>query len=122
MRYVTILPLISRDELTHSSPDFPYSIDQALGGTSLSSSIRNKCMRSLYKMCARHTLFPTSLRITLCDDPTNVVLFRGGFGDVSKRIYEGRDVAVKTLRTYSTSDFQTIIRVRSSGTGFYANH
>ena len=78
-------------------------------------------MRSLYKICARHTLFPTSLRITLCDDPTDVVLFRGGFGDVSKRIYEGREVAVKMLRAYSNRDLQTMIRVRYSDTGSYAN-
>ena len=107
---------------TYSFLNFLYPIDQALDGTSLSPSIRNKCMRSLYKMCARHTLIPTSLRITLCDDPTNIVLFRGGFGDVSKRIYEEQEVAVKTLRTYSTSDLQTIIRVRFSDTGSYANY
>ena len=119
MRYIRKLQLILRDELTYPSL---YSIDQALDDIDLSPSIRNKYMRSLYKMCARHTLFPTSLRITLRDDPTEVVLFRGGFGDVSKRIYQGREVAVKTLRTYSNSDLQTIIRVRSSNTGSHANH
>ena len=119
MRCVTTLLLILRDESTYPSL---YSIDQVLDSMSLSPRIREKCMRSLYKMCARHTLFPTSLRIMLCDDPTDVVLFRGGFGDVSKRIYKEREVAVKTLRTYSTSDLQTIIRVRFSGTSSYANH
>ena len=41
---------------------------------------------------------------------------------MSKRIYEEQEVAVKTLRTYSTSDLQTIIRVRFSDTGSYANY
>ena len=65
----------------------------------------------LYRTCARHTLLPRSLRIVLCDNPDNVVLYHGGFGDVSKRKYQGREVAVKRLRIYDTSDLQKVIRV-----------
>jgi len=84
---------------------------QALNGLDLASHIRKKCVRMLYKACARHALFPRSLRIELCDNPTNLVLFHGGFGDVSKREYQGREVAVKRLRIYATSDLKKIIRV-----------
>ena len=38
-------------------------------------------------------------------------LFRGGHADVWKGECCGRDVAVKVIRTYSTSDLQKIIRV-----------
>ena len=69
-------------------------------------------MELLYDMCACNALFPTSLRIELCDDPTNVTLYRGGFGDVSKRNHRGQEVAVKILRTHITSDLQTVICVR----------
>ena len=65
----------------------------------------------LYRTCARHTLLPRSLRIELCDNPDNVVLYHGGFGDVSKCKYQGREVAVKRLRIYDTSDLQKVIRV-----------
>jgi len=68
-------------------------------------------VRVLYRTCARNTLFPRSLMIELCDNPGNVVLYRGGFGDVSKREYQGREVAVKRLRIYDTSDLQKVIRV-----------
>ena len=68
-------------------------------------------MRILYRTCARHTLLPRSLKIELCDNPDNVVLYRGGFGDISKRKYQGREVAVKRLRIYDTSDLQKVIRV-----------
>lgn len=68
-------------------------------------------MKMLYKACAHHTLFPRSLRIELCDDPDSLVLFHGGFGDVSKREYQGREVAVKKLRIYDTSDLEKVIRV-----------
>lgn len=68
-------------------------------------------MKSLRKMCARHTLVPKSLKIEWHDDPTGVLLYRGGFGDVWKRSYQGQEVAVKVLRTYATSDLKKIARV-----------
>ena len=68
-------------------------------------------MKSLYKMCAGRTLLPSSLQIKLCDYPTGVALYRGGFGDVWKHKHEGREVAVKVLRTYANSDLRKITRV-----------
>ena len=62
-------------------------------------------------MCALHTLVPTSLRIELSGNPTEV-LHSGGYGDVSKRDYQGQEVAVKKLRIRSPHDLQKIIRVR----------
>jgi len=87
------------------------SFVQALTGFNLASHVRKKCVKMLYRTCALHTLFPRSLRIELCDDPTSRILYRGGFGDVSKCEYQGREVAVKRLRIYATSDLQKIIRV-----------
>lgn len=63
-------------------------------------------------MCAHYALFPSSLRIELCDNTTDVVLYHGEFGDVSKRNYEGRKVAVKTLKTRTANDLQATIHVR----------
>lgn len=65
----------------------------------------------LYEACARHVLFPAALRIELCDDPDGVVIYHGGYGDVLKHEYQGREVAVKRLRIHATSDLQKIIRV-----------
>jgi len=86
-------------------------MDEVLNGLTLTSRIRKKCVRMLYKTCARHALFPRSLKIELCDNPTNLVLYHGGFGDVSKREYQGREVAVKRLRIYDTADLQKVIRM-----------
>ena len=44
-------------------------------------------------------------------DRTSVALYRGGFGDVWKGEYRGRDVAVKVIRTYSDSDLEKMIGV-----------
>lgn len=88
-----------------------HSTNQVLDTIHLSSDTRKKYIELLYKICAHHARFPTSLRVELCDNPTEVVLYRGGFGDVSKREYHGREVAVKTLRIYTTSDLQIAIRV-----------
>jgi len=106
------------DEARHHTLYFQVMVDlivrsffQALNGFDLAPHIRKKCMKILYRMCARHALFPSSLRVELCDNPDNIVLYHGGFGDVSKREYQGREVAVKRLRIYATSDLKKIIRV-----------
>ena len=68
-------------------------------------------MKLLRKMCARHTLVTASLGVGLCGGPPGVLVYRGGFWDVSKREYQGQAVAVKVLRTYATSNLQNTIRV-----------
>ena len=68
-------------------------------------------MKYLYRMCARHALLPASLKIEHYDSLPGVLLYRGGFGDVWKREYRGREVAVKVLRIYATSDLPEITRV-----------
>ena len=68
-------------------------------------------MRSLYKTCAGHNLLPRSLHFELGEDPIGVVLYSGGFGDVWKREYDGRDVAVKVLRPHYDIGSRDIIHV-----------
>lgn len=70
-------------------------------------------MKSLYKTCARHSLLPGSLQIGLCYDPAGVPHCRGGYADVWKGEHHGLEVAVKVLRTYTTSDLEKITRVSS---------
>jgi len=77
----------------------------------LTPRIRGKCMSSLYKMCARHSLLPRSLQIGLCYDPAGIPHCRGGFADVWKGEHRGLEVAVKVLRTYTNSDLEMVARV-----------
>lgn len=49
-------------------------------------------------VCADRTLLPRSLHFELPENLTGVVLYRGGFADVSKCEVHGREVAIKTLR------------------------
>ena len=65
----------------------------------------------MYRLCGRHVLLPTTLRIPVCYDRTGDALYRGGFADVWKGEHCGREVAVKVLRTYSNSDLRKIIGV-----------
>ena len=67
-------------------------------------------------MCSGCILLPRSLQIELCDNPTGPVVYRGGYGEVSKREYEGQEVAVKVLKTYADSDLQKIARVSRGDT------
>ena len=70
-----------------------------------------KCLRPLYRICGRQALLPNSLAIPLCYDPTENPLFHGGFGDVWKGRYNGRDVAAKVLRVYLGDDRRRVRRV-----------
>ena len=69
------------------------------------------CLRYLSRICGRHTLLPKALKIPLTVDRTDTPWYRGGFADVWKAEHCGRDVAVKVLRVYSSSDFQKITGV-----------
>jgi len=51
------------------------------------------------------------MKVTVWYDPTDAALYRGGFADVWKGMYCGREVAVKVIRTYANSDLQKIIGV-----------
>ena len=69
------------------------------------------CFGVLCRICGSQALLPRSLQIPLCYNRLDTPLYRGGFADVWKGEYQGRPVAVKALRVYSTSDFAKITRV-----------
>jgi len=52
-----------------------------------------------------------SLQIPLCYNRSDIPQYRGGYADVWKGEHQGRPVAAKVLRVYSTSDFDKIRRV-----------
>ena len=84
---------------------------QALDIPELSPQIQRKCIRLLRKMCGRHALLPRTLKIPISYDQTSTALYRGRYADVWKGEHNGRDVAVKVIRTYSDNDLQKIVGV-----------
>jgi len=73
--------------------------------------LRRKCLSTLRRICSRHALLPKSAQIPLCYDRSGAPLYRGGYADVWKGEHQGRHVAVKVLRVYSTDDFVKITSV-----------
>ena len=73
----------------------------------------NKCLDTLRKVCGCQGLLPGSVQIPLCYNRLDAPLYRGGYADVWKGQYDGRDVAVKVLSVDSTSDFKKITSVGS---------
>ena len=65
----------------------------------------------MYRICGRQALLPRSLKIPLCYDPKVTPLYHGGFADVWKCQYDGREVVAKVLRVYLRDDFRKITRV-----------
>ena len=78
-------------------------VHQALGCCDFEPRIRRKCVKSLYMMCAGHTLLPGSLNFELPGNTMGDVRYRGGFADVLRRDGHGKDVAVKVLRAHGLS-------------------
>ena len=97
------------DSLTSTQTFNP--LDQALDFHNLSELWLRRCLSTLCKICGRQALLPRSLQIPLCYDRSGVPRYRGGYADVWVGDHRGRQVAVKVLRVYSTSDFDEITRV-----------
>ena len=77
----------------------------------LPSWLRKLCLKALCKICGHQALLPHSMQIPLsCDDLGSPQCY-GGFSEVRKGRYQGREVAVKALTVYQTSDFDKIRRV-----------
>ena len=81
------------------------------GFPDLSPRFRRKCLSTLCKICGRQSLPPSSLQIPVCYNRSDIALYSGGFADVWMGDHQGRKVAVKVLRVYSTSDFEKITSV-----------
>ena len=88
-----------------------YPVGQALDGLYLASSVRNRCVKSLYKTCADRCILPRSLQIEPSYNPADVPHSRGGFADVWKGQYRKREVGVKVLRIHTSSDLEKVIHV-----------
>ena len=68
-------------------------------------------MRSAYTICGRDSLIPESLKLPTCYNRSEIPQSSGGFADVWKGSYKGKDVAAKVLRVYATSNFEEITKV-----------
>jgi len=92
---------------------FKTSADQTFDLPDFPPWLRRKCLISLRRLCARNALLPRSLQIPLFYDRLDTPLYSGGYADVWKGEHQGRHVAVKVLRVYSTSDFHRLTSVGS---------
>jgi len=59
-------------------------------------------------------MIPTSMHIPNCSGGTGEVKYDGGFASVLQGTYEGRQVAIKVVRVYVTSDLDAIRSVSVS--------
>jgi hypothetical protein len=69
-------------------------------------------MRAMPKLCAAHGMLPSSYILT---DGLEVIGDKaykfGGFADIWKGRFEGRNVAIKALRVYATNNLGKIKKV-----------
>ena len=93
--------------------NFHFPIDQALDLPDLLPRLRKRCLRVLCRICGRRALLPRSLQIPLTYDRLGTPQYRGGYADVWKVEHQGRHVAAKVLRVYSTTDLSKVTTVGS---------
>jgi len=77
----------------------------------LAPQIRRRFLHAVYRICDYQALVPQSLEIPLCYDPSEQPVCYGGFADVWKGKYRGREVAAKVPRVHMKSDLERIRRV-----------
>lgn len=75
--------------------------------------LRRKCLTYLYRICGHHRLLPSAYRLTATLQKGETPVGSGGFAEVWKGFYNGRQVAIKILRVYETSDIEEVGKVRS---------
>ena len=112
----TVFPNKDERDIVHSlhrddAQAFIDVTDEALDKLDPPPQIRKKCLKSLHKICGRHAILPKSLHIPPCYDRQGIPLYQGGFADVWKGEHQGREVAVKVLRVYKTSDLEKVTGV-----------
>ena len=76
----------------------------------MSDRERRKLFNTLCKTCSRNRVIPKSMHIPDCSKGSVGVEW-GGYANVSQSTCEGRQVAVKVVRVYVTSDLNAILSV-----------
>lgn len=93
--------------LGSDAQSFVDAMDKALD--KLPPWLQKKCLDVLREVCGRKTLLPNSIRLPICYNRSDNPLYRGRHSDVWTIEHQGRYVAVKELRIYSTSDSEKMI-------------
>jgi len=76
----------------------------------MSDRERVKLFNKFCKTCSRYRVIPKSMHIPDCSEGSAEVT-SGGHADISQGIYEGRRVAIKVVRVYTTSDLDVVLSV-----------
>jgi len=84
----------------------------------MSDRERLKLLNRLCKTCSQYRIIPTSMHIPDCSEDS-VEVESGGFADVSRGTYNGRQIAIKVVRAYVTSDLYLIRSVSALPTPLY---
>ena len=87
------------------------SIDQVLDRPDLPLWVQVKCLRPLYRTCGYYGFLPNALKVPVVYNHGEYALYRGGYADVWKGSCSGREVAVKVIRAYSSSESSKITSV-----------
>ena len=83
----------------------------------MSSRERPEFLNLLCKTCGLQRSLPASMIVSCVQNIPSMAEYAGGFGDVHRGEYNGRPVAVKVMRLYTTSNYGLCFSV---GVSFHA--
>jgi len=95
-------------------PSSPTFIRQALEIPAIAKNrkLHRRCLKWLCRISGHHCLLPLTHKLTSPLRKENKPICSGGFAEVWKGTYCYRQVAVKVLKVYQTSDIEKIGKVR----------
>ena len=85
---------------------------EAFRAARLEPEIRQLAFRVLRKLCGKAGHLPESYLLSHKFDLSEMPRAFGGFADLRKGVYKGKDVAVKSLRVHEADDKARIRKVR----------
>ena len=80
----------------------------------VSSRGRPEFLNRLGRMCGQQHSLPTSMIVSCLQNIPPMVECAGGFADVHRGEYNGRPVAVKVMRLYTTGNYEVFFSVSAS--------
>jgi len=93
----------------HEALAFIDILDSALENMQPDSDLYRKGLRALRKICGQTRLLPTTHMLADgLEKSGDMPAASGGFADVWRGTYNGRQVAIKALRIYNTDDLQQV--------------
>lgn len=86
--------------------------NQLLDWPHLDNQFKRHFITAQLRLCAASAVHPDCLMLSGVTVSSQWAVDGGGFGDIWKGLVQGREVAIKVLRVFNSSEKQILLKVR----------